>query len=201
MRLALERRPLLLAQVPGAPAPEDPGVPLPPPGAPPGPIPAPGRAPVRIESSQVIRRQPGQEARTSVTTGQTRNDFDKSGRGEGRNLVVSSHEPDAKDLTVTEEDLNVMSRILEKATEKKGEGEEMRAMGVRVSSMGDGLKNLLIEDYGAIFMLRVDFPLSGPPQKMVDKQPKQTDQFHLGASEARIIRATRRRWELAGAKC
>lgn len=100
--------------------------------------------------------------------------IDRQGR-EGRGLVISSHDPDPKNIATAEEDLNVMSRILEKAMEQKPDDElERRVMGIRVSQGTDGLKNLLIEDYGAIFMLRANIPLSGPAEKKQENQPKET---------------------------
>jgi hypothetical protein len=62
------------------------------------------------------------------------------------------------------EDLTVMSRILEKAMEKEGAAEnEERALGIVVS----GVKNrqpsaIYLQGYGAVFVFDAPFPLSGP---------------------------------------
>jgi hypothetical protein len=86
------------------------------------------------------------------------------------NVLVRSNETDPKSLANAEEDLSVMSHILEKAMQPKDEGDERRVMGVVIP--GDGsARNLQIQGYGAIFMLQVNFPLSGPPAKPAGEQP------------------------------
>jgi hypothetical protein len=91
---------------------------------------------------------------------------------QGRTLVVRSGDTDPKSMSIAQEDLNVMSHILEKAADKRGDDEERRAMGVPLVSFGEGVKNLLLEGYGAVFLLNVNFPLSGPPEKGKETEPK-----------------------------
>jgi len=99
--------------------------------------------------------------------------FGGSGRTD-KALVIRTTPTDAKTMAASEEDLNIMGRILEKALEKTGdEDDEDQAMGIRVMtmSMGSGhAKRLQIEGYGAVFMLNVNFPLVGPTTKPVDSE-------------------------------
>ncbi len=82
-------------------------------------------------------------------------------RASGQSLVVRSEEHEGKDIAATQEDLSIMSRILEKAIQPGEEDGEKRVLGVVMS--GDGVRNLQIEGYGAMFLLRVNFPLAGAP--------------------------------------
>jgi hypothetical protein len=75
---------------------------------------------------------------------------------------------DAKANAALEEDLTVMMRILEKAAGGKDE-EKPRAMGIDVFSFGRGAGStprvFYIQDYGAMFVLNVRYPLLAPPKK------------------------------------
>jgi uncharacterized membrane protein YgcG len=91
-----------------------------------------------------------------------------------RGLVICSSAADAKTLAAGEEDLSIMSRILEKAAAQPRENEEREAMGIQLFTMGNdgGVKNLLIEGYGAVFMLNVNYPLIGPATKVDEDETK-----------------------------
>lgn len=89
------------------------------------------------------------------------------GRG-GRTLVVPTTSPDPKRLAETEEDLNVMARILEKAAgAKRSKGGHAMGIPVDITVFGSPapLRNLYIEGHGALFFLNVPFPLVPPPEK------------------------------------
>ncbi len=98
-----------------------------------------------------------------------------SGRPAERALVIRSSETDSKTLGAAEEDMNIMGRILEKALAQGSEDEEHQAMGIKLLTIGgpSSAKNLMIEGYGAIFMLNVNFPLVGPPSKPEENDEKQ----------------------------
>lgn len=85
------------------------------------------------------------------------------GRSGGVTLIIPKEATPAKSLSESEEDLNVMARILEKAIGH----DENRAMGIVVRDAiignGSGLRNLYIEGYGTLFFLNVNFPLLAPP--------------------------------------
>lgn len=82
-------------------------------------------------------------------------------------LIVSSETPDEKTIAGLEEDINIMSRILEKAAGRPDEGR--KAMGIHLW-MTDGAnrntRNMYIEGHGALFTFNVDFPLVAPASKI-----------------------------------
>src|SRR5947208_5062927 len=92
--------------------------------------------------------------------------------GPGRALVIRTSDADAKAQGNLEEDLAVMSRILDKTLEQKLDEERPnRFMGINVL-FGPGsspIRSIYLEGYGALFLLNVNFPLLPPPQK-----PEQT---------------------------
>jgi hypothetical protein len=84
-----------------------------------------------------------------------------------RTLVIPKDNVDTKDLAETEEDLNVMARILEKTASTRGE-RGAQAMGIFIHgpfSAQSGAQNLYIEGYGALFFLNVNYPLVAPPSE------------------------------------
>jgi hypothetical protein len=91
--------------------------------------------------------------------------------GAGKALVIRSSESDPKEQPQLEEDLAVMSRILEKAVSERAGGHAgqpygARAMGIDVfnSRVASPLRSLYLEGYGALFMLNVGFPFLPPPK-------------------------------------
>lgn len=129
----------------------------------------PGGEPKRVE----VRREP----RVMTMEGAPAPVFgiDMRRRGDGP-LIVVSQSPDAKTLDTLEEDLNIMARILEKATGRGGEGGR-KAMGIHLWALdgsGRAGRNMYIEGHGALFNLNVDFPLVAPAEK-AEAPAKKTD--------------------------
>jgi len=93
-----------------------------------------------------------------------------------RTLVIPKDPSDAKNLAETEEDLNVMARILEKAARTRDDRNKS-AMGIFIHSPFSGPvlpQNLYIEGYGALFLLNVNYPLVPPPvAKKEEAEPKE----------------------------
>jgi len=85
----------------------------------------------------------------------------------GRTLIIPGRDFSESTGNALEQDLNVMSRILEKAVERKSDDDHPKAMGIDVFSMGSssGVRNLYLDGYGALFILKVRFPLTPPPKK------------------------------------
>jgi hypothetical protein len=85
----------------------------------------------------------------------------------GGALVVLASERDAKAQAGLEEDLAVMSHILDKAVQQKlGSDHRWKtAMGINVlfAPGSSSFRSLYLEDYGALFTLHVGFPLLPPP--------------------------------------
>ncbi len=98
-----------------------------------------------------------------------------SAKPSGAALVIPRERTDAKDLADTEEDLNVMARILAKAA--AGAGDSSRsAMGITIRNSIFGSssspQNLYLEGYGALFFLSVNYPLVAPPARSTDSASK-----------------------------
>ncbi len=100
--------------------------------------------------------------------------------GEGdRMLVIRSSEADPKAQANLEEDMAVMSRVLDNALEQKfGDERQRRTMGIRLlfTPSQSPMRSLYLEGYGALFMVNVGFPLLPPPAKAEpQKEEPRTD--------------------------
>src|SRR5437867_2903400 len=88
--------------------------------------------------------------------------------GPGRTLVIRTTHTDPKAQANLEEDLAVMSRILDKTLDQKlTEDHQQRAMGIDVffAPGSSPIRSLYLEGYGALFLMSVNFPLLPPPDK------------------------------------
>lgn len=92
-------------------------------------------------------------------------------------LVIFADKPEDTRLADTQEDLNIMSRILEQTALRNRERSDPMAMGITVSTFAvpSHPQALYLEGYGAVFMLNVPFPLAAPPEKAVKKADKPAD--------------------------
>jgi hypothetical protein len=185
-------RPLLFAQAddPGGDA--DPATPTPPtPPATPE-APASRLAPVAhgldVAMDELQHEVTAAQQEAEKAASEAKNAFDRatSGFGSGdsgpfmrlggsstHNLIIRSSDTDPKSLATADQDLTVMGRILAKATVKTGEDDEKTALGIHITSFGSGVRNMQIEGHGAIFLLKANFPLIGPPEKVVEEKPKE----------------------------
>lgn len=92
-----------------------------------------------------------------------------------RTLVIPKGEANPEFLAEAEEDLNVMTLILEKALEQRSDEEGRKALGIDVFGSSSGIRNLLIEGHGAIFALKTKIALTPPPTpKKEESKPKET---------------------------
>lgn len=109
-----------------------------------------------------------------------------SSGGVPRSLVLPSADMKEGEADRLSEDLEVMSRILEKAANS---GPEARLWigGVFGAGGGRNPDAFYLEGFGALFLLRVDFPLLAPPAAKPAAEPDEAD---------RVWEATRR--ELKG---
>jgi hypothetical protein len=92
-----------------------------------------------------------------------------------RSLVLPRNVAEAASQSETEEDLNVMSHLLEKAATSREE-QNARAHGIWYHSpfsSSPALRNLYLEGYGAIFFLNVNYALTPPPAKADESDAKQ----------------------------
>ena len=89
------------------------------------------------------------------------------GPAPGAPLVVLSSPSKPGRLGEINEDLTIMTRILEKAVAQPGAGnDQAMAMGIVLHSLGTHStpRGLYLEGYGAVFLLEARFPLSAPPK-------------------------------------
>jgi len=142
---------------------------------------APQKAPQRLHTYQVARAEPssrsGPVGVAEVNTATRYVDRLKgivasshTGRpGANNALIILSSSADAKNQADLQEDLAIMSHILDKAIDDNlGSEQRMRkALGVDIFFSPDAgrLRNAYIEGYGALFLLQVNFPLLAPATK------------------------------------
>src|SRR5262249_45858965 len=91
-------------------------------------------------------------------------------------LIIRSSEPDPKDQAQLEEDLRVMLHLLDKSIDRKTSRDGYNtALGISLYFQPGAIPSraISLEDYGAIFLLRVPFPLVAParPDPEQEKAP------------------------------
>src|SRR5581483_928642 len=90
-------------------------------------------------------------------------------------LVIQTSESDPKTQTALDEDLAVMSHLLNKAIEDLPGGPRHagKVMGIDVffAPGGSPLRSLYLDNYGAVFFLNVNFPLVAPAEKRPEEKP------------------------------
>ena len=91
----------------------------------------------------------------------------------GQNLLIASSEMDPSTARALQEDLTVMSRILEKSLNQHADEAEEKAMGISVVYAGGsgGPRTLYLQDYGALFFVNARFPLVAPSAKKEEPKP------------------------------
>jgi DNA-binding protein H-NS len=115
----------------------------------------------------------------------------------GKTLVIRSSDTDPKVQANMEEDLNVMSRILDKAaTQKSDDDRPARAMGIDVffTPGSSPMRSLYLEGYGAIFLLNVNYPLLAPPEK-AEKEKERSEEDSAWHQAKRELYGPREGWE------
>jgi len=110
-------------------------------------------------------------------------------------LVIPSEQTTTQDLITINEDMNVMSRIFEKNLEQERvttigssifiPGRRERYGALLGSSRGQ-IQSMYLQGFGALFLLKVDFPLSPPPD--VQEQEQETQKAEQGDPVWREIR-------------
>ena len=100
--------------------------------------------------------------------------FNGPGRSLMAPLVVGTGELKSDRIEEVQQDLNIMSRILNKTVERTaGRGSQPTALGITVwgAPGARAPSALYLEGFGAVFTLNVKFPLVEPPSKD-DREPK-----------------------------
>lgn len=102
-----------------------------------------------------------------------------SGPVADRSLVIRSSDLDPKEQTNLEEDLTVMSHVLEKtlatAFGPQKQGNAVLGVDVFFSPGSNPIRGLYLDGYGALFTLNVVFPLVPAPKGDVEKGKASTD--------------------------
>jgi hypothetical protein len=93
------------------------------------------------------------------------------GRRPAKTLIVPARAMDEKTAAAIEEDLSVMSHILDKEAQREpGAESPQTAMGIFITSPQERASDAIyVEGFGALFMLNVNFPLLEPPAKEAKK--------------------------------
>ncbi len=86
-------------------------------------------------------------------------------------LVIPASEMGVEKIGEITEDMAVMSRILEKQLQEETEQSQMFFYGT--SWLGRDSRNIFIEGYGALFLLKVDFPLLPAPEAPAEEVKKE----------------------------
>jgi hypothetical protein len=86
-------------------------------------------------------------------------------------LVIPASEMGAEKIGEITEDMAVMSRILEKHLHEENEQSQMFFYGT--SWLGRDSRNIFIEGYGALFLMKVDFPLLPAPEAPAEEVKKE----------------------------
>ena len=95
----------------------------------------------------------------------------------GTVLVIPSEQTTAEDLITINEDMNVMTRIFEKNLEQERITTVSRSMfisdrysyGTLLGSSRGRIQSMYLQGFGALFLMKVDFPLT-PPSDVQEKQ-------------------------------
>ena len=104
--------------------------------------------------------------------------FGTPGRNAAPPLIVRSSNTDPTVLSNIQEDLTVMSRLLNKNLDSKsGRDKRDSAMGIVLSAMPSSRRpqSVYLEGYGALFMVNVKFPLVATSAKEEEKSDKPGD--------------------------
>ncbi len=158
-----------------------------------------------IERARDAVKEVGSKLQFQFDSGKERLDRELSGlmsrRSAGpRSLVVPGASVDEKRLAESEEDLNIMGRILGKALLRPAGEEAEQVMGIRLTTSQDrsrSLQSLHVEGQGALFLFRVSFPLipssSGgaepprPARKASAWEEARTELYGRGAEKGRDV--------------
>jgi len=105
----------------------------------------------------------------------------------GTVLVIPSEQTTTEDLLTINEDMNVMSRIFEKNLDQERIATVTSSIflpgrrspyGMLLGSSRNEIQSMYLQGFGALFLLKVDFPLSPPPD--VQEQEQETQKAEEG---------------------
>jgi len=119
-------------------------------------------------------REAGERYRHELTTGLSRGKGTLQHSGTGRVLVIPTAEMKVQDLVAIMGDMNIMSRIFDKKLKEANLIPRFggHSDGVFFSWNRPETKGFYLEGYGALFLIKVNFPLS-PPVETEEEQIKE----------------------------
>lgn len=135
------------------------------------PVPPPGEPEPPIDPSGIVNF--AQDFAFSATQRALDGLFPRGGSGPRKPVIVGD---DVKNVPMLEEDLAVMSRILEKTAGAKADG-PATAAGIEIFSLNrpGSPRAFYLEGYGAMFVLNVKYPLVAPPKKDDQSRTNETN--------------------------
>jgi hypothetical protein len=102
--------------------------------------------------------------------------FGSGAKSSSRSLAIQTSDVDREKVDAIEEDLSVMARILQKAARSLRDDDRFSSMGLDLDSSlfgsASGARNIYLEGHGALFLLRVEYPLVGPREN-AEPAPKE----------------------------
>jgi len=124
---------------------------------------------VEIAAKEVQKQTEGVRKQMEIVHQNIRRAFSHSGAGTV--LVIPTSEMKAEDLATIIEDLTVMARIIDKQLGQE-QSKHMWFSGDFFGQSSRMAETMYLQGYGALFLKKVDFPLS--PQTTVQEEEKET---------------------------
>jgi hypothetical protein len=89
-------------------------------------------------------------------------------------IQFGGNSPDG--IAKMEEDLEVMTHIIDRALDRMGENVPDEKMGIRlIYSGGKSVRALYLENFGPLFMVKVNFPVHAPSDAQTKSEEKEED--------------------------
>jgi hypothetical protein len=132
------------------------------------------------EAGQKIR-EAGERYRHDLFTGLSRGRSTLQHSGAGRVLVIPAAETDVEDIVTMMEDMSVMSHIIDKKLDQSHTvsgrflGSFDFGSGFPFSWGSRGTQGIYLAGYGALFLIKVDFPLAPVPEMVEEEIEKDAD--------------------------
>lgn len=142
-------------------------------------------AEVAQKSAEVVAKEAKMQATMALERARLSLDLALSRQygGAGTVLVVPTAETKPQDLATITQDLNIMSRILDKELDPDRRDRLSGFYWDKISGLGHyksffsgddhATKAIYVQGYGALFLLKVDFPLSPPPKTPQEKKTEE----------------------------
>jgi DUF971 family protein len=141
----------------------------------PAPAPATATVPAPVPPAPTSVQTLGKQLDSLISLSDPFSFTNRAGKG-NMILVIPSEQTKTEDLIAINEDMNVMSRIFEKNLEQgniTSRSMFVHTRDVYLPLIGSGrseIQSMYLQGYGALFMMKVDFPLSPSPDAQEQEQ-------------------------------